>query len=416
MLEAGPELRLGSDEDYAEAFLDVFTEAVRCRLRSHGRVGSMLSGGMDSGSVVAVASELLEKEGRGPLPTFSAISSQPENCIESRTLQLTQSLTGLQTDTIDPQEFTKTGQEYLSLLRNAGEPFDSRMTLVWAVYQMARNRGVKVLMDGVLGDNVLSETGYVPRLIRHGDWLTAYREARLRNKFLNGDAPVIVQLLSSAKSAFTPDILKLVYRRYLAGHLNARFSRAQIHQSGINTNFARKIDLVGRFRIISDFKSAPIHASLGEVTALEMQRPYVSAAIERYGRVASSLGMERRHPWVDRRLVEFCLSLPGDQRLAQGWPKAILRRAMEGHLPEGVRYRNGKEHLGWQFTCAFTDAARALLQEIILRQRDRLTAFVSDNAIEKALAWPNGDNSVASQGLFFRLICLASWLESRDSF
>ena len=69
-LEPGPELRLSSDEEYAEAFLEVFTEAVRCRLRGAGSVGSMLSGGMDSGSIVAVARTLLAEAGQGPLSYF----------------------------------------------------------------------------------------------------------------------------------------------------------------------------------------------------------------------------------------------------------------------------------------------------------------------------------------------------------
>lgn len=68
-LEPGPELRLSSNEAYAEAFLEVFTEAVRCRLRGAATVGSMLSGGMDSGSVVAVA--------RGLRPRRARVSSAP---------------------------------------------------------------------------------------------------------------------------------------------------------------------------------------------------------------------------------------------------------------------------------------------------------------------------------------------------
>jgi asparagine synthase (glutamine-hydrolysing) len=65
-LEAGDELRLPSNDAYAEAFLEVFTEAVRCRLRGAGPVGAMLSGGMDSGAVVAVARGLLAEAGRAP--------------------------------------------------------------------------------------------------------------------------------------------------------------------------------------------------------------------------------------------------------------------------------------------------------------------------------------------------------------
>lgn len=94
-LQAVPELKLDSDEAYAAAFLEVFTEAVRSRLRSAGPVGSMLSGGMDSGAVVAVASRLLQAEGRGPLQTFSAVGPDPQACKETLAIQHSQGMPGL---------------------------------------------------------------------------------------------------------------------------------------------------------------------------------------------------------------------------------------------------------------------------------------------------------------------------------
>src|SRR5690606_3709640 len=100
-LHAGPLLRLPSDEAYSEAFLEVFTEAVRCRLRSAGPAGSMLSGGMDSGSVVAIASDLLAAQGRGPLPTFSAVGPDPGSCVETRAIHASLTMTGLAPTLVD---------------------------------------------------------------------------------------------------------------------------------------------------------------------------------------------------------------------------------------------------------------------------------------------------------------------------
>ena len=87
-LQPVTELQLDSDEAYAAAFLMVFTKAVRSRLRCAGPVGSMLSGGMDSGSVVAVATRLLQAEGRGPLQTFSAVGPDPQACKETLAIHL----------------------------------------------------------------------------------------------------------------------------------------------------------------------------------------------------------------------------------------------------------------------------------------------------------------------------------------
>ncbi len=62
-LDPTREIRMKSGEEYAEAFREIFTEAVHCRLRSAFPVGSMLSGGLDSSSIVCVARKLIAKNG-----------------------------------------------------------------------------------------------------------------------------------------------------------------------------------------------------------------------------------------------------------------------------------------------------------------------------------------------------------------
>lgn len=71
-LEQTPELRLKEEQQYIDLFLDIYTEAVKCRLRSYRPVGATLSGGLDSGSVCALASRELKKEGKR-LPAYTAV-------------------------------------------------------------------------------------------------------------------------------------------------------------------------------------------------------------------------------------------------------------------------------------------------------------------------------------------------------
>jgi asparagine synthase (glutamine-hydrolysing) len=80
--------------------------------------------------------------------------------------------------------------------------------------------------------------------------------------------------------------------------------------------------------------------------------------------VASALAIEPRDPFLDVRVVQFCLSLPPEQLQAGGWPKLILRRAMRGLLPEPVIWRAGKEHLGWTFTLALFDRWRGWSEKL----------------------------------------------------
>ena len=129
-LEPGDELLLPSDEAYAEAFLEVFTEAVRCRLSSVGPVGAMLSGGMDSGSVVAVARGLLTAESRGPLRTYSAVGPDPATCVETRAIHAALTMDGLVPRMVRHDRLDELMPELDELTWNLDEPFDDHMTLV----------------------------------------------------------------------------------------------------------------------------------------------------------------------------------------------------------------------------------------------------------------------------------------------
>jgi asparagine synthase (glutamine-hydrolysing) len=65
-------LKLNSDKEYEEAFMEVFKESINCRLRSVGSVGMMLSGGLDSGSIACLAAKELDRTGLR-LKAFSSV-------------------------------------------------------------------------------------------------------------------------------------------------------------------------------------------------------------------------------------------------------------------------------------------------------------------------------------------------------
>ena len=83
--------------------------------------------------------------------------------------------------------------------------------------------------------------------------------------------------------------------------------------------------------------------------AQSVRHPHLVVARERYDRVASAFGIEPRDPFMDIRLIQFALSLPPGQMQMHGWPKAVLRRAMENKIPREVVWRSGKSHVGWAF-------------------------------------------------------------------
>ena len=87
---------------------------------------------------------------------------------------------------------------------------------------------------------------------------------------------------------------------------------------------------------------SPRRGTLRAIHHRALTDPILPFYLEVYDKVAASLGVEHRHPYFDRPLMEFCLALPSDQRLFQGWDRVIQRRAFTGLIPEPIRARQSK--------------------------------------------------------------------------
>jgi asparagine synthase (glutamine-hydrolysing) len=342
-----PELRLDSDDDYAAAFLAVFTQAVQCRLRAPGAVGAMLSGGIDSNAVAAVAARLLGQTGAGPLLTFSAVDPDNGDCAETRAIRAAAANPGFAPVEVAIGDMATLGDELIRRAGECAEPFDGHMTLSRAVYLAAHRRGVNIMLDGGAGDVALSAGNRIAALLRAGKIAAAIAEARAERRFWGPAVRPARRLLAAAWAAFAPDSLRAARRR-LATRRAA--GRATSGTARIAPAFAKQIDLAARVREV-EAQAGP-HGPLDpRYRAQLLVHPNLVVGRERYDRVAAAFAIEARDPFMDLRLLRFCLSLPSAQ-LQRGWPKYVLRRAMHGLVPDAVTWRRGKEHLGWAFTKA----------------------------------------------------------------
>ena len=338
-LKPPPLLELSSEDEYADAFLKVFTEAVRCRLRGAGPVGSMLSGGIDSGSVVAVATSLLAAAGDPALKTISAIGSDPRSCRESSTILEVVKLPHLEPLLISPAILEEHGESILALTEQVNDPFDAHMVMIRTIYQQARESGLSVILDGVYGDVALTSETYQPRLLRRGSWRLAWREAIGEETFFGWGWTRWHSLKASAIRAFAPNWLRWLWRR-LPPHRSI---------ACLNGKFAIKVRAIERIDRCWQMND-PLGRNFVKDRCRAMSSANPLVGRERYDRVAASCAIECRDPFMDVRVLELSLRLPGDILHRDGWRKMILRRAMRGLLPDAIIWRRGKEHVGWQFT------------------------------------------------------------------
>lgn len=333
-------VRLRGDSECVEAFLSVFRSSVESRLRADGPVGAMLSGGLDSASVSAMAAQVMEAGGEGPLKTFSVTGPDPDCPSErERIIASTAGIPGIDPHIIDYSAIGPESGEAAALGRQI-DPFDGDMALPRLLYREAHRQGVRVVLDGVGADLVLGDTGLVHDHLRSGLLIAALREAVGENAFW-GEGSVLRRISVGAVHAWVPAKVREVRRRL---RWRRQDSAADWH-APFTREFAEHVRLRerrARFRklYLGDGRTGPNARRHGRI------HPFLIVARERYERVGAIMGVEARDPFLDRRMLDFAASLPGDQTQRHGWPKYLMRKAMEGLVPDEVRWARGKPHHG----------------------------------------------------------------------
>jgi asparagine synthase (glutamine-hydrolysing) len=335
-------IRHQSDSDYTEHFLEIFTEAVRCRLRSHRPVGAYLSGGLDSSSIVGITQSLY-REGAPANPGFETFSILFPGlpCDESSYIQEVLRMWGIKGNTICSEE---TGAScYAEHVRRYQDfPNYPNDAMFDPIRILAREKGFQVLLTGLGGDEWLTGSLY-----HYADLLRRFRILSLiRQICFDSQVPEINQLRFRVLKLGLWPLVPQGVRRVL---------RAVLRRDGvppwINPQFARRIGLTERLRQkavgrqFQSFAQADLYKLLTSGEHIH--------SLETEERSASWFGLEERHPFNDRRIVEFALALPEEQRWRQDQPKYLLRQAMQRFLPKAVQQRRTKAEFSHTAAKAF---------------------------------------------------------------
>ena len=144
-------------------------------------------------------------------------------------------------------------------------------------------------------------------------------------------------------------------------------------------------------------------STLREAHWLALSAGITSCIEEEADKAGAAFGIENRHPFWDRRLVEFCLALPPEQKLHQSWPRWILRRAMTGILPDEIQWRVGKSNLSANFRRSLLEFERERLEEMFANDLEVIEAYVDAPTLQEA--YQRGDAN-----MIWPAVILALWL------
>lgn len=436
-LDPSREVRHRSDAAYAEAFRDIFAEAVRCRLRSHYPVGVALSGGLDSASVTSMARTLIAANGHPPIHTFSAVFNDVPQCDERPFINAVIAQGGVEPHYV-PLDRLGALTDINQVLWHQDQPLYIRNVYLWvALFRAAQQQGVRVMLDGEDGDTVVSHgNGHLAELARTGQWAAFAGEARalFRHFESYGASPTywlraygftylnelaragrwitFVRASNEIARYFAAPRWKLflnqglrplapepVQRAWRALHWSAR---AQVTRySLINPRLARRVSFAERTSAMFA-RHTPVR-SLREEHWLSLTAGITSCTHEEDNKTAAAFAIEPRHPFWDRRVVEFCLALPPEQKLRQGWPRWVLRHAMADILPEAIQWRVGKSNLSPNFTRSLLTLERERLEEVLGRDVQDLEEYVDMSVMREAYR-------IRHANTVWPVVILALWL------
>ncbi len=320
--EDTPELQLRNRSEYVEAFRDVFDRAVRDRVPGEGSVGSMLSGGLDSGSVTVTAARHIAERGRRLVaytstPVFDAADSHPKGWFGNE-LPLARASADA-AGNVDLRAVDSAGMSPVAGIRKtlevALDPQHAAANLFWMleINRAAAADGCKVLLTGQLGNAGISwpgdpfSHGIGLRIRRMGLWRWLRNSGR--RLILNGP------------------FLRVAEKN---------FRQKALVQTAIRPEFARRLRLIDRWAEEYAREPAPHAPRTARRRVILNGLASVNALFAEMG-VAEGIAI--RDPTGDPRLVAFCLSVPDRIFIdpETGLDRWLIREAMNGRLPEEVR-------------------------------------------------------------------------------
>jgi asparagine synthase (glutamine-hydrolysing) len=327
-----------SYEDQVVRWREIFLDAVKIRMRSDVRIGTALSGGLDSSatfSSMAFLSKLTGSNERQSSDWQHGFCAHfPKSSLDES--QWAQIVTDsfdipLQKVEIDPLE---SGWSIADAFKQVEDPYLTLPTPMLATYKAIANAGIKVTIDGHGADELFSGYGHLT---------SAFKDCSPTE--LN-EVVAIIKSLQHGKLDLTRGWIKSKWIRYkvlafLKSHLRQPSKNIKNFISGRNLDFIK-------YRLQYDDQEHPAFNSFDSLTKSLYEIFHITilpTLLRNYDRYSMASGVEIRMPFMDHRLVAYTFSLPWTSKVGGGYTKRIFRDAMKGILPEEIRTRRDK--IGW---------------------------------------------------------------------
>ncbi len=314
--------------DAVDKYKALFQDSMRLQMRSDVEIGSCLSGGLDSSAIVCSAMQYSDYN----LQTFSSYYAEDSTLDERKWIKIVADYTKVKSHLVSPlAKDTINWFEQATYYNDL--PVGAGYVSQYAVMKLAKENGVKVLLDGQGSDEM--NAGYFHANYRYlADLLRSLKFVKFATDYKaifssSQKARPLPTLAKSLLCAILPEskLYELEFAHYRFEPFNEEFrccARAQV-QNGV----------LSEIHDIPGSRLSNFLYNMMRVTSIQTLLHYED-------RMSMAHSIESRVPFLDTRLIEFVFSLPSEYKIKPPIGKLIHREAMMDIVPKAISQRRDK--------------------------------------------------------------------------
>ncbi|AGX43808.1 asparagine synthase-related protein [Clostridium saccharobutylicum] len=370
-------LKLKSDNDYIQEFKKVFFEAVNSRIDSSKEISIMLSGGLDSTSVACVAANILKNKEKNlisytsiPMDGYKDDTSKYRFADESEYVNSLKDVINNLEINYCKSENKDSVSDIKKFTKILEQPYKTFQNIFWVneIMEKVEKRNSKVLLTGQYGNFSISYGDFlvhIKTLLGRGHLCKVVKEVLECSKLYN-QSPIT-----------TSKYIIRAFREY-------KNTRKSLSIQDKYENSPLKMELINKWNIDTRIEKSKYGLINLKCKNIKELRQYFldPVMLTQIGNIESKMslahGIVQRDPTKDKRVVEFCLSLPIDQFVRNGEERLLIKRAMKEILPDKIRlnsFTKGLQSADW-------------IQRLLPKQKyicDKLEEVIKDEESRKYL-------------------------------
>ena len=397
-----PKIKFNSNEEYANKFKEIFFKIIKSQINTDNKkIASMLSGGLDTSSITSTIALLKDKsvEHKTYSIVFNNLRKQDIKIVyETNYIKDVRDKYSIDSNIIGLEYYNI--QDYLKNLQSDyPEPnYHGNNYMDAEMIKAMKFDGHKIILSGFDGDSVISHgEQYLYLLLKNMKFLKFFKEVYTRDIIRGSKFNFFKVFRKYILRVFLPNFfykIKGFLKKDLPAIQASKFLKNnQLHSLPVSDMSNQYINSIKDFK---NFHVNTLNTNLWEHVFELQDIDY------------SRNGLEIRYPFMDIRLISFCLCIPENQKLQNGISRFILREAMKEIIPNSIYHRMNKSILSPYYDYSIEERFNEMKSDIIRSKNEHINALVDKEYIRSIE--PNSA-SANEMIIFQHIYILTKWLD-----